>query len=148
MPSRYSAHLSEIGTAVIDELTERNRDREQALSVSREVIRFSANAIRAVHRSDFDDARELIGKGAARLQCEAEPGEDGTLAAETDQIGAAELGQNGAPGLVSMIRRAQFTYRAPIRTEKRPDPKARPFKCRHTGMPIRGTRERGVSLVL
>ncbi|MCH1922247.1 hypothetical protein L9G15_22855, partial [Shewanella sp. A3A] len=46
----------------------RNRDREQALSVSREVIRFSANAIRAVHRGDFDDARDLIGKGAARLQ--------------------------------------------------------------------------------
>ena len=68
MPSRYSAHLSEIGTAVIDELTERNRDREQALSVSREVIRFSANTIRAVHRSDFDDARELISKGAVRLQ--------------------------------------------------------------------------------
>ena len=68
MPSRYSAHLSEIGTAVIDELTERNRDREQALSVSREVIRFSANAIRAVHRGEFDDARELISQGAARLQ--------------------------------------------------------------------------------
>ena len=72
MPSRYSNHLSQIGTAVIDELTKRNRDREQALSVSREVIRFSANAIRAVHRGDFDDARELIGKGAARLQ-DAEP---------------------------------------------------------------------------
>jgi translin len=68
MPSRYSAHLSEIGNSVIDELTERNSDREQALSVSREVIRFSANAIRAVHRGDFEDARELIGKGAARLQ--------------------------------------------------------------------------------
>ena len=68
MPSRYSAHLSEIGTAVINELTERNRDREQALSVSREVIRFSANAIRAVHRGDFDDARELIDKGGARLR--------------------------------------------------------------------------------
>lgn len=68
MPSRYSAHLSDIGAAVIEELTERNRDREQALAVSREVIRFSANAIRAVHRGDFDDARELIGKGATRLE--------------------------------------------------------------------------------
>ncbi|NQW23101.1 MAG: haloacid dehalogenase [SAR202 cluster bacterium] len=68
MPSRYSAHLSDIGAAVIKELTERNRDREQALAVSREVIRFSANAIRAVHRGDFDDARELIGKGATRLE--------------------------------------------------------------------------------
>ena len=68
MPSRYSADLSSIGASVIEELTERNRDREQALSVSREVIRFSANAIRAVHRGAFDDARELIGKGDARLR--------------------------------------------------------------------------------
>jgi len=68
MPSRYSDDLSLIGTAVIEELTERNRDREQALSVSREVIRFSANAIRAVHRGAFDDAKELIAKGDARLR--------------------------------------------------------------------------------
>ena len=68
MPSRYQVALSEIGTAVINELTEQNGDREQALSVSREVIRFSANAIRAVHRGDFDDARELIKKGDARLR--------------------------------------------------------------------------------
>jgi len=68
MPSRYQVFLTEIGTSVIDELTERNSDREKALSVSREVIRFSANAIRAVHRGDFDDARELIRKGDSRLR--------------------------------------------------------------------------------
>ncbi|MBC8281766.1 MAG: haloacid dehalogenase [Chloroflexi bacterium] len=68
MPSRYQSALSEIGTSVINELTKRNSDREQALSVSREVIRFSANAIRAVHRGDYDDARDLIGKGSARLR--------------------------------------------------------------------------------
>ena len=68
MPSRYQVFLTEIGTSVIDELTERNGDREKALSVSREVIRFSANAIRAVHRGDFDDARELIRKGGSRLR--------------------------------------------------------------------------------
>ena len=63
MPSRYSADLSQIGATVIYELAKRNHDREQALSVSREVIRFSANAIRAVHRGSFHDARELIGQG-------------------------------------------------------------------------------------
>ena len=67
MPSRYSVYLSAIGASVIEELAERNRDREQALSISREVIRFSANAIRAVHREAFEDARELISKGAVRL---------------------------------------------------------------------------------
>ena len=68
MPSRYREILSSIGATVIEELTDRNRDREQALSVSREVIRFSANAIRAVHRGEFEDARELIGRGEARLK--------------------------------------------------------------------------------
>ena len=67
MPSRYSVYLSAIGASVIEELAERNRDREQALSVSREVIRFSATAIRAVQRGAVEDARELISKGAVRL---------------------------------------------------------------------------------
>jgi translin len=31
-------------------------------------VRFSANAIRAVHRGEFEDARDLIGKGDARLR--------------------------------------------------------------------------------
>ena len=68
MPSRYREILSSIGATVINELTDKNRDREQALSVSREVIRFSANAIRAVHRGEFEDPRELIGRGEARLK--------------------------------------------------------------------------------
>lgn len=33
--------------------------REQALRVSRQVIRFSANSIRATHRGEFDEARDL-----------------------------------------------------------------------------------------
>ena len=68
MPSRYREILSSIGATVINELTDKNRDREQALSISREVIRFSANAIRAAHRGEFEDARELIGRGEARLK--------------------------------------------------------------------------------
>ncbi len=68
MPSRYSAGLSEIGNRAIEQLTGRNRDREEGLSVSREVIRSSANAIRAVHRSDFDEARRLIESAGSRLQ--------------------------------------------------------------------------------
>lgn len=68
MPSRYHITLSEIGVSVINELAERNSDREQALSVSREVIRFSANAIRAVHRGAYSDAKELIKKAASRLE--------------------------------------------------------------------------------
>ena len=68
MPTKYRADLSEIGQQAIDQLNDRNRDREQALAVSREVVRMSANAIRAVHRADFEEARDLVQKGAARLK--------------------------------------------------------------------------------
>ena len=67
MPSRYSDDLIAIGNTAIEQLTSRNRDREEGLSVSREVIRSSANAIRAVHRSDFDEASRLIDSARARL---------------------------------------------------------------------------------
>ncbi|CAI7998369.1 Uncharacterized protein MJ0175 [Geodia barretti] len=60
--------MSAIGNHAIEQLTSRNRDREEGLSVSREVIRLSANAIRAVHRADFDEAARLIGSAESRLQ--------------------------------------------------------------------------------
>ena len=39
--------------------------REQALRLSREVVRGSANSIRATHRGEFDQARELLGEVAS-----------------------------------------------------------------------------------
>ena len=42
----------------------KNQAREQALPLCREAIRHSANAIRAVHRSEFEAGQELIGKAA------------------------------------------------------------------------------------
>ena len=68
MPSAYSDRLSQIAAQAIEQLTSRHQAREQALSISREVIRFSANAIRAVHRAEFDEARRLIQAGGARLK--------------------------------------------------------------------------------
>lgn len=51
----------------VEDLTARHQARERALAVSRQVIRSSANAIRAVHRNDFDEARRLIGEASERL---------------------------------------------------------------------------------
>ena len=68
MPSIYSDDLADIGSRAIEQLTVRNKAREQALSVSREVIRCSANAIRAVHRGQFDEARNVIDQAARRLE--------------------------------------------------------------------------------
>ena len=68
MPSRYQQELADIAAAANDALADRHRAREQALAVSREVIRFSANAIRAVHRGEFEEARRLLAQAAPRLE--------------------------------------------------------------------------------
>jgi len=68
MPSRYSNDLADISSHAVESLTLRNQAREQALPASREVIRFSANAIRAVHRGDYDDAQALLARAAKRLE--------------------------------------------------------------------------------
>lgn len=52
--------LVAMSAAAVDQLTARNLAREQALVISRQVIRNSANAIRAVHRNDFSEASRLI----------------------------------------------------------------------------------------
>ena len=68
MPSRYNQDLTSIANEATELLTQRHRAREQALSVSREVIRHSANAIRAVHRGEFEEASQLIRQAGDRLE--------------------------------------------------------------------------------
>ncbi len=68
MPSRYNEKLTSIATEATDQLTLRHQAREQALAISRAVIRFSANAIRAVHRGEFEEARLLIQQAGQRLE--------------------------------------------------------------------------------
>jgi translin len=72
MPSPYSSRLALTAAKAIDQLTARNQARELALAIGREVIRQSANAIRAVHRGEFDEARRLIQQARLRLR-ESEP---------------------------------------------------------------------------
>jgi translin len=45
----------------------KNQARETALPLCREAIRFSANAIRAVHRGEFDLAQSLVAKARDQL---------------------------------------------------------------------------------
>jgi len=60
--------LSEITDAIRVHLEAKHRAREQALALCREVIRLSANAIRAVHRAEFEAAQKLIDQGRGNLQ--------------------------------------------------------------------------------
>ena len=59
--------LESIMERVRADFVAKNHARETALPLSREAIRFSANAIRAVHRREFDLAGELVGKARAQL---------------------------------------------------------------------------------
>ena len=68
MATSHSADLSSVAEQALQELSAKHEARERGLQISREVIRLSANAIRAVHRQEFHEARELIGKADARLR--------------------------------------------------------------------------------
>src|SRR3972149_5303318 len=60
--------LNDIAQAARDYFTAKHQAREGALPLCRQAVRFSANAIRCVHRRDFAAADELIGKAAANLK--------------------------------------------------------------------------------
>jgi translin len=59
--------IESVSAAARQVLARKNNAREAALSRCRDAIRNSANAIRAVHRGDFDAARALIDKAGALL---------------------------------------------------------------------------------
>ncbi len=67
MPSSHSVSLSDLADKAVAAFSSKHAVRELGLKVSREVIQLSANAIRAVHRQEFDQARDLLRKAAARL---------------------------------------------------------------------------------
>ncbi|MEN6519893.1 MAG: haloacid dehalogenase [Armatimonadota bacterium] len=60
-------NLGTIAEDIRSELDLKNSAREQALKLSREIIRNSANAIRAIHRDEFDDARQLISEARKKV---------------------------------------------------------------------------------
>ena len=68
MPSLYAASFAKLSDASLETFTRRHDARERGLRISRQVIRLSANAIRAVHRSEFDNARELIAQARIDLK--------------------------------------------------------------------------------
>ena len=62
-----AARLSEIAAKAIEELSAKHRVREGAIQASREVIRSSANAIRAVHRNELEQAKELVSAAGTQV---------------------------------------------------------------------------------
>ena len=66
--ARTTSKLDSIGEKVCSYFSVEDSAREKGLRLSRDSIRFSANAIRAVHRGEFDQARELIKSSQANVE--------------------------------------------------------------------------------
>ncbi len=60
-------NLDQIAETIRANFDQKYAARERGLSLSRAVIRSSANAIRAIHRGEFDDARRLIAAAKAAV---------------------------------------------------------------------------------
>ena len=67
-PDEQKLRVRRIGDAAQASFSETHGVRERALRLSREVIRTSANSIRATHRGEFDQARELLDKAAGLVR--------------------------------------------------------------------------------
>lgn len=62
-----SQTLETIMERVRADFASKNEAREKALPLAREAVRLSANAIRAVHRDDFEKAQELVDRAGKQL---------------------------------------------------------------------------------
>lgn len=60
-------NLDPIRSAIRANLDGKYQSREQGLTLSRKVIRLSANSIRATHRGDVEEAERLMGEGRRLL---------------------------------------------------------------------------------
>ena len=67
MPSLYADGFSAVSAKALEAFSKKHSAREQGLRISRQVIQLSANAIRAVHRGEFERAQKLIAEGKTHL---------------------------------------------------------------------------------
>ena len=61
-------NLNRTADQIRAEFDAKNAARDQALVTSRESIRFSANAIKAIHRGEFKEAESLLNESRTRIQ--------------------------------------------------------------------------------
>ena len=70
MPSEHASTeklieaIKSAGAAASELMAGTHAAREQAITISRQIIRFSANSIRATHRAEYDEARTLIAQAS------------------------------------------------------------------------------------
>ena len=109
--SGLTDNLESIANQIRESFSAKDAAREKALPLCREAIRHSGNAIRAVHRQEFDQAKELL-QSARNLLTEAERG-------------VSDYGELGYAGFVRDARKefAEGSITLALVTGKRlPDP--------------------------
>jgi translin len=74
--SGLTDNLESIASKIRESFSAKDAAREKVLPLCREVIRHSGNAIRAIHRQEFDQAAKLLKSARDRL-AEVEPGISG-----------------------------------------------------------------------
>ncbi len=65
--AQTSKDLSTISAEIIERFEAVNVSRDRALNEGRQIIRLSANAVRAVHRAEYDDAASLLAEAETLL---------------------------------------------------------------------------------
>lgn len=63
----HSADLVATADEIISRFETLNLARDQALAEGRQIVRLSANAVRAIHRAEIDDASRLLDEAQQRL---------------------------------------------------------------------------------
>jgi len=109
--SGLTDNLESIANQIRERFSAKDAAREKALPLCREAIRHCGNAIRAVHRQEFDQAKELL-QSARNLLTEAERG-------------VSDYGELGYAGFVRDARKefAEGSITLALVTGKRlPDP--------------------------
>ena len=68
MNPEVNRQIRAIGDEAREALTSKHQAREQGLRLSRDIIRYSANAIRAIHRGEFQEADRLLSEVSGFLE--------------------------------------------------------------------------------
>ncbi|MCC6943997.1 MAG: haloacid dehalogenase [Thermomicrobiales bacterium] len=66
--ARDIAGIAQVGAPILDRFDIANQSRDRALNEGRQIIRLSANTVRAIHRNELDEAAVLLGEASALLQ--------------------------------------------------------------------------------
>ena len=127
MPSTHDGSLARVSDKALEEFSAKHAAREQGLRISREVIRLSANAIRAVHRQDFDQARDLVRQAEGRLKESAlHPGRVARDLLRGLSLRRQEGVQRGQHNAGAHLRRRRFPSRGRLAWKWRPTSTAWP----------------------